>query len=473
MFNRSDLTSLWSPPLRVLRVADPGQIPDTQEWHWTERHLQCLWCDEGLRPKNLRTTSGEIVRIIDPGKWNLEAGPDFLNAVLTLSDRTVKGDVEIHIRPADWESHHHNRDPRYANVVLHVTWFPAITPTAPAHIASLVLREGVMAMPRFSFDAIDLSAYPHAALPASPRPCGEQLADAPSAHVHALLEDAGMSRLRRKSMRMAMRLQVTGSRRQAFYEGFMTALGYKPNAQGMQAVAERLPVDQLAAHGDFVTRFAALLGTAGLLPPLPAHCGNPYATECRKLWDRAWKLGLADGVDRPAWQLAGTRPVNHPRQRLSLAAVLFSTPDALLKDVGSLPRTNGKDWARAAAACIQDRLDESRGTVPAPFQKTLRIGDARINTILINVVIPLLMAEDAVDDAFLKTLPGEALNEQIKEAAFRLLGRDHNPALYRTRAVRMQGLIEIWNGFCLSTKSECADCPLAEALRRARGKDLN
>ena len=50
----------------------------------SERHVQALWYDGALRPKDLRTTDGLSVRVIDPGAWNVEAGPDFSHAVLEV-----------------------------------------------------------------------------------------------------------------------------------------------------------------------------------------------------------------------------------------------------------------------------------------------------------------------------------------------------------------------------------------------------
>lgn len=470
MFDRSALQSLWFPPLNTIFVAEPGHIPHTHEWHWSERHLHCLWYDTRLRPEHLRITTGERVKVIDPGQWNLEAGPDFLNATVIIGHRTLKGDVEIHIRPSDWQAHNHGNDPRYAKVILHITWFPPISDDTSPHMATITLRESIMAMRRFSFDTIDLSAYPHAAIPSSPRPCGEQLINATSADIHALLEDAGMSRLRRKAMRMATRLQITGSRYQTFYESFLAALGYKPNAQGMQLVAERMPLDRLTRHETFRERYAALLGVAGLLPTLPGRYTNVYAAEARKLWDIAWKLGVADTPDRPNWILAGTRPINHPRQRLATAASIFSSPNQLLEAIDRIPQDDGKTWAKAVTAMIRSQLENARASVPPPFENALRMGPQRINAILANVVAPLLMAENRFNSTCLKTLPGEAANQQTTETAYRLLGRDHNPALYRSSGLMMQGLLEIWNGFCLSTKSACADCPLVEALRQSNNK---
>ena len=66
---------------------------------YRERHIQCLWADPRLRPAKLTTSEGEPVRVEHPGDWNLEAGPDFRNAVLLVGKekRRISGDLEIHI----------------------------------------------------------------------------------------------------------------------------------------------------------------------------------------------------------------------------------------------------------------------------------------------------------------------------------------------------------------------------------------
>ena len=50
----------------------------------SERHVQAIWYDAALRPGELRTAGGAPVRVVDPGRWNLEAGPDFRDAVLEI-----------------------------------------------------------------------------------------------------------------------------------------------------------------------------------------------------------------------------------------------------------------------------------------------------------------------------------------------------------------------------------------------------
>ena len=138
---------------------------DRFEYVLSERHVQAIWYDAALRPGDLRTSGGAKVRVVDPGRWNLEAGPDFRDAVLEIGTdrRRVRGDVEIHVHAADWTSHGHIGDPEYANVVAHVLgkFDPASRQIADAAVAAAakavvaVVGSGVeQAMNLFnSFDA--------------------------------------------------------------------------------------------------------------------------------------------------------------------------------------------------------------------------------------------------------------------------------------------------------------------------------
>ena len=76
-------------------------------FHWSERHLQCLWFDSRYRPKTFPLAGNETLTVLDPGEWNVEAGPDFINATLFIQpgERRVRGDIEVHVHPNDWDAH--------------------------------------------------------------------------------------------------------------------------------------------------------------------------------------------------------------------------------------------------------------------------------------------------------------------------------------------------------------------------------
>lgn len=445
------------------------------ETHWTERHLQCIWSDSTLRPERLATEGIESVRVEDPGRWNLEAGPDFLDAILLVGPerRRIVGDVEVHIRPGDWRQHRHASDARYDRVVAHVTYFPAGTsaadPGLPPHVLRIALCEALRANPSFSFDAIDLEAYPHAVIPPTPRPCAAALGGDPD-RWRELLRAAGQHRLSVKAARLAARLaqrQVPG---QVFYEEFMAALGYKQNAQAFRNLARALPLTAWPVDLTAEQHYARLLGVAGLLPVDDGAIDASARPLVRRLWDIWWHYP-AERPDPPiVWTLGSLRPANHPARRLAAAAALFGGGCDLLAALRALPRDPPGAWyasvssllrTRAALDCWHDRL--TLGGRPAARPGAL-LGAERVGALIANLIVPWLQAEEGGAAALAETLPAEAISAPMRATAARLFGRDHNPALYAREGLLQQGLLQIHADFCLNSREGCRCCRLAATL---------
>ena len=85
-----------------------------------EQLLHYVWKHRLFPLRELETTDGKRVEVIDPGLHNRNAGTDFFNAKVNIGRTLWVGNVEIHDKASDWYLHHHDRDPRYNNVVLHV-----------------------------------------------------------------------------------------------------------------------------------------------------------------------------------------------------------------------------------------------------------------------------------------------------------------------------------------------------------------
>ena len=373
----------------------------------TERHVQALWYDRAMRPPNLVTRHGSSVRVIDPGVWNLGAGPDFRGAVLEVGRerRRLVGDVEIHLSPGDWTAHGHGTDPLYSRVVVHVTWGCGPDPAdLPPCAVSIWLGRFFSGDVGFSPEQVDLTAYPFARLPIEERPCSQAIgADAELAD--AVLADAGAHRLRMKSERLASRLAAC-PRGQVFYEEFMTALGYRKNARGFRAVAEAVP-----------------LGTLRLEPT----CA-PAAL-----------VAAAEFVD---WDLSGVRPRNHPATRLAAAGALFVRDDIIAL-------VEAMDYS--AEACRRMiRTITAQGLV----------GRGRAGAVLANVLVPLALAEGRLADVP-DWLPPEDVSWPVRLTAFRLFGRDCWPAArYASNGLLIQGLLQIHRDFCLQVHPDCGRCGL-------------
>ena len=375
----------------------------------TERHVQAIWYDAALRPKNLMTRRGSEVRVVSPGEWNLEAGPDFRNAVLEVGRdrRRVIGDVEVHLAPADWDFHRHGTDPNYRNVIAHVTWGCGPVPgSLPPGALSIWLGRFVTSDTSFAPEQIDLMAYPYARLPSGVRPCEERIGHDTDL-ARQVLAEAGRHRLLMKARRMSGRLcAANGERRQVFYEEVRTALGYKRNQAQFRHVAERVPIRELPAD----------VGVARTM------------------------LLTAGGFEE--WDRTGYRPLNTPEQRLASAAAVFTaTP--------TMEMSESADFA--SAAC--------RTMVKAMCGEGY-MGKGRAAAVLANVVLPFALAEERVS-TIPDWLPPEDLSEPVRLTAFRMFGRDHNPAaFYATNGLLIQGLLQIHRDCCLQVHPDCMECEL-------------
>lgn len=381
-----------------------------------ERHVQALWYDRALRPEGLRTVSGASVRVIDPGAWNLEAGPDFRDAVLEIGREGVRlrGDVEVHLRPGDWTAHGHGRDPAYAHVVAHVTWYGGARPEGlPIDCVAVCLGDFLRTRSDFSPDEIDLGAYPYARLPSTARPCEGVFGRAPD-RLAEVLRVAGRRRIEGKARRLRALFVRKGDRAQTFYEEMMAAFGYKWNVEPFRALAACVPWRDLppgAEAAETVLACAADLEVARRLP----------------------------------WRTANVRPSNMPTRRIREAAALFAgaLPGLLLRlDACDLASKEGQR-AALRLLCAEGHLGANRAAA-----------------MLANVVTPFACAEERLS-CVPDWLCPEGLSAPVRLTAFRLLGRDHNPALYAGNGLLIQGLIQIHREFCLAAHPDCEDCALA------------
>ena len=461
-------------PAGAVRDPAPPRMP-----HFRERHLQCIWSDDRLRPTGLTTANGEQVRVEHPGEWNTGPGPDFLNAALRVGPelRRISGDVELHIRPADWQHHGHAGDSRYERVCVHVTYFPGPEPEGlPAGTLQIALRPALDAMPEFSFDNIDLMAYPIAARAEDP-PCRPAMKQLSPQQRGTVLDRFGEARLRQRAEVLHAAMMDRGPA-QVLYEETMAALGYRPNKAPFRLLARRMPLVRLRelSGGEPVRAYALLAGCASLLPDPTAKPNWDTETRAflRRCWDAWWPLaedGFNRRIPQSDWVRAGMRPANRPERRLMAAALLFAPCPGLPEQMEQLSRSSESGSAASLLKLLE--LPEapywsrrlSFSTPPKPDPIAL-IGPARAKAIWTNLLLPALAALGApasVWNPLLNRLPAESGNQLIRSTAHRLFGRDHAPSLYRS-GLRRQGLIQIHHTYCLGDRTRCAACPFPGLL---------
>jgi hypothetical protein len=477
---REGFPSVFAPA--VLRDADSNYVPIPV----SERLVQCIWYDQRIAAESLRTTDGRAVRVIFPGWWNLEAGPDFRHATLQIGDEPERtGDVEVHLRAEDWFHHGHDRDPAFNDVILHVVLWQAGSERAPktragTGIAQVALQHQLASPLDSLYDEIDLEAYPHNATGHAGR-CARVLKGLPEAAVVAMLEAAGDERFAIKTRKFSRWIHRAGAG-QAFYEGWMEALGYKANKMAFRTLAQRVPLAELqdvarsasersAGLRDSVA--AVVFGVAGFLPVVSG--GDAYT---KRLWSRWWKLRPEFQqriLPADVWRLRGVRPANHPHRRLGAAvALLCKHPNLMEKVLGAVE--SGGDAARFFAQ-LEDEYWSHHFILGGKLQRRAPrlIGPARAGEILANVLLPFVAAWAAAegDDAlagrarqqFAALRPAPS-NSVLRLAAMQLFDGPAVARKFLRTSRQQQGLMQIFHDFCLNDKSGCTQCQFPELARR-------
>ena len=255
-------------------------------------------------------------------------------------------------------------------------------------------------------------------------------------------------------------------RDEALFQEIAAALGYKENKLAFTLLAQRLPLGFLRKQSDVAE--ATLFGVAGFLeaPDLAIYTGETRGY-VRGLWDRWWPH--RDGMQRlvlPAklWRLSGTRPLNHPQRRLGALATLTNAWPSFTR---SLTKKNAKTVEGFFLGLRHPfwNLHYTLASDPAAQEMAL-LGESRIAEILANVLLPFFLAEGAGVWAAYETLPARLSNRRLETGAARLFGSDPRRSHFTRTIAHQQGLLQIYEDFCLQDDSDCAQCPFPEQMRK-------
>ncbi|QQL45094.1 DUF2851 family protein [Sulfuriroseicoccus oceanibius] len=426
-----------------------------------EIELQSLWFG-GAFGRDFRDSLGREVRVVQFGVWNHAAGPDFLHASVDVDGERMVGAIELDTDVRDWEHHGHASNPAYENVVLHLFF------NAPDE-ACFTRTESHRDVVQVRLDASVL-VEPAPMVDAHPGRCLKPLELMGAERVRSLLVGAAMSRAKRKARRFLRCADIHGPR-EAWFQAMAECLGYRRNKLPMRALAQTLPLRELMVQPAEAAE-ALLFGTAGFLEaPDDMARDDETSGYLRALWRHWWRarpVRDTRSVELP-WVFAGQRPVNHPHRRLGALAAVVADWHVLEKVV-----TGGMDGVDRRLSKFCDQLEHGYWShhftlTSAPSAKRLAlIGRDRWRDFLVNFVLPVAMNDHRSEQAaavYLK-LPAGALDEASRIAALRLFGASELGAEVLKNHAFRQGLLAVYEDFCLRDDSGCAGCSFPEQLRQ-------
>jgi hypothetical protein len=425
----------------------------------SELELQARWF-AGDFGRSFVSKTGDRIDIVQFGTWNREAGPDFSDAAISVNGgEPIRGSIEIDLLDRNWELHGHATNPAFEQTVLHV-------------FVELSNREFFSRtkshrnIPQIHIDPAGLpDAFSDQIPLARPGRCQAPLKNLPEERVLTILDAAAQFRLQRKAARLRRKIDTHG-RDEALFQEIAIALGYKENKLPFALLAQRLPLKILRANPSDAE--ALLFGTAGFLqaPDLDIYARSTREY-VRNLWDKWWPR--RDDLQRlilPAktWRLSGSRPVNHPQRRLASLSALVR---------------NWSTFARIADKGNQNALGDFLSglqhsfwnfhytlTAKASTKEMALIGESRVAELLANVFYPFaISAGQDVWNEFTK-LPSRLSNRRLATGATRLFGDDSRRGQFLKSVAHQQGLLQIYEDFCLQDNSDCAQCPFPEQMQK-------
>ena len=423
----------------------------------SELELQARWF-AGDFGRHFTSVTGDQIEIVQFGTWNREAGPDFSDAAIRINgSEPLRGTIEFDLADRSWETHGHSTNPAFDDAVLHVF-------VDRSERAFFTRTKSNRNVPQVRVDLARLPDKFSTNLPlARAGRCQAPLKDLAREQLQNILTAASQFRLQRKAARIKNIVETHG-RDAALFQEIAAALGYKQNKLAFTLLAQRVPLPSLRKANDDIE--AILFGIAGFLagPDLAAY-RKRTRSYVRNLWDRWWPH--RDEMQRlvlPAklWRLGGARPLNHPQRRLGALATLAKQWPAFLRAIGRKNPKNAHDFLLALHhpfwSFHYTLTSEPTGTEMAV------IGDSRIADILANVLVPWFLAEGADIWPAYEKLPARLTNRRLETGATRLFGDDPRRPQFTKTIAQQQGLLQIYEDFCLQDNSDCAQCPFPEQM---------
>lgn len=448
----------------VFSGIEESQLPGF-EGPMPELDLQSLWF-AGAFGSEFTSIDGRQVTITDFGVWNSGAGPDFTNCAIRMGDEIVQGDIELDPDTRDWERHNHSTNADYDRVVLHLFFSsPAerfFTRTSQNREVAQVKLESAM---------LASDAKPNRGLAAARiGRCATPLREMEPARVQSMLESAAQYRLELKSKRLHRCVTAQG-REEAVYQALARTLGYRNNQQPFTLLSQRLPLKKLLKL-DAAKREALLFGVSGFLEGLRAEDTEPETrVYLRKVWSQWWKLRDSclrwlDERQFPRWKLAATRPGNHPQRRIGALAAMLNAWPQVVAPLADAMRWSQAAWRESLLSLSHEYWTTHYTLLAKPSSKPLAlIGESRVQEMLANVAYPLLVPERTRLWAEYLELPALLDNQKVRHALLRLFGEDERGKEFTTKLHHQQGLLQIYEDFCLEDDSACTNCPFPERLK--------
>lgn len=421
----------------------------------SESFLHYLWQFQYFDKKELKTTVGDELVIFKAGIHNTDAGPDFSQIKVKIDGIDWAGSAEIHIKSSEWMDHGHQHDRAYENVVLHVVWEEdkPIYRNDGTRIPSLELKGRV--------DGQLINEYQKLINNSSVIPCEHSFRKIDHLVKLSMVDKALMKRLEDKANTVTNLLnQNQGDWEETTYQLLAGNFGFKVNKEPFLQLGKALPYKIIQKHRDQLLQVEALLfGQAGFLV---AKTKDEYITKLFTEYEfLSKKYSLQSSqMNAAQWKFLRLRPSNFPTLRIAQLASLFHFRKSIfshlieIEDYKSLKQffeiTPSPYWQ------THYRFGKkAEGMVPD-------FGEASVDIVIINSVIPLLVAYGKAKDDWSQVDKAVNILQHITSEKNKIVTLWKDLGYTSKTAFDSQGLIELYQNFC--QRRQCLNCAIGSAI---------
>lgn len=414
----------------------------------TERLLQYIWQFQYFNKTSLQTVEGETVEIVYQGSYNTNQGPDFFEAKLKIGKTLLVGNVELHCKTSEWNTHKHSADKNYANVIAHIVWENDCT--LPNNLLTIILQDRV--------SKILLEKYQKLLNTSSFIPCENSISTVPEITWLSWKERLLIERLEQKSTNVIEHLKKNNYHwEETFWWMIAKNFGIKVNSEAFEKIAQSIPITVLAKHKNQLHQIEALLfGQAGLLDK---DFEEDYPILLRKEYQFYKSKYNLQSTNANLFFLR-MRPANFPTVRLAQLAMLVVHSVHLFSKIKEIEEVeNVKNLLNVTA---NDYWHYHYNFDELSTYKIKNVGVQMINNLIINTVIPILFAyghytnEHHFKDKALRWLTQLTAEKNSRINGFSAL------QITIKNAFDSQALLQLKNEYC--SKKRCLECAVGNKL---------